>query len=63
MSPETAAWLATLRAEAAAPGSLMIPISGTVRGKPARAIVFPEEFVGKTDAELLAHLRARLAEQ
>lgn len=41
----------------------MIPISGTVGGRPARAIIFPEEFVGKSDTELLAHLRARLAEQ
>jgi len=62
MSPDTAAWLANLRAEAAAPGSLMIPISGTVRGRPARAVIFQDEFVGKTDAELLALFRARLAE-
>ncbi|WP_306393362.1 hypothetical protein [Telluria beijingensis] len=62
MSPADAAWLANVRADADA-GSLMVIVTGTVRGQPARAVIFPDEIVGKADIELLAHLRARLAEQ
>lgn len=57
MSPETAAWLANLRAEAAAPGALLV----AVEGDPPVAI-YPNDIVGKSDAELLAFVRERLAE-
>lgn len=63
MSPDTAAWLATLRAEAASPDSLMAVTTGTVRSKPARAVIFQHEIVGMSDDELYAFVRARLAEQ
>lgn len=58
MSPETAAWLANLRAEAAAPGALLV----AVEGNPPVAI-YPNDIVGKSDDELLAFVRERLAEQ
>ena len=59
MSPAHAAWLANVRAEAAA-GALMVIVTGTVRGQPARAIIFPDEIVGKSDDELLVLARTRL---
>lgn len=62
MSPAYAAWLATVRAEAAS-GALMVIVTGTVRGQPARAAIFPDEIVGLADDELLALARARLAEK
>lgn len=62
MSPGTAAWLANVRAEAEA-GALMVIVTGTVRGRPARAAIFPDEIVGLADDELLALARARLAEK
>ena len=58
MSPEIAAWLANLRAEAAAPGALLVAVEGT----PPLAI-YPDDIVGKSDNELLAFVRARLDEQ
>lgn len=58
MSPATAAWLATVRAEAAAPGSLIV----IVRGPAGRVAIFPEDIVGKPDDELRAFLHARLTE-
>lgn len=61
MRPEIAAWLANVRAEAEAPGALMIPVTGSVRGRPARALIFPDEIVGKSDEELLALVRERLS--
>lgn len=61
MSPGTAAWLANVRAEAEAPGALMIPVTGAVRGRPVRALIFPDEVVGKSDEELLAFVRERLS--
>jgi len=62
MSPAHTVWLANVRAEAEA-GALMVIVTGTVRGRPARATIFPDEIVGKSDAELLAFACARLAEQ
>jgi hypothetical protein len=59
MSPATAAWLATVRAEAAAPGALFV----IVRGPAGRVAIPPEHIVGKSDDELLALIAARLAEQ
>ena len=58
MSLDTAAWLANLRAEAAAPGALLV----AVEGNPPVAI-FPDDMVGKSDDELLAFVRARLDEK
>jgi hypothetical protein len=59
MSPETAAWLANVRAEAAAPGALLV----IVRSKAGSVAIFPEDIVGKSDDELLSFIEARLAEQ
>lgn len=59
MSPETAAWLANLRAEAAAPGALLVAVHGE-RGPVA---IYPNETVGKSDDELLACVSRRLAER
>jgi hypothetical protein len=59
MSPETAAWLANVRAKAAAPGALLV----TVRGPAGSVAIFPDEIVGKSDDELLAFIDSRLAEQ
>ena len=61
MSPAHVAWLANVRAEAAA-GALMVIVTGTVRGQPARAIIFPDEIVGKSDEELLAFVARRLTD-
>jgi hypothetical protein len=58
MSPETAAWLANVRAEAAAPGALFV----IVRSKTASVAIPPEDIVAKSDAELLAFIAGRLAE-
>ncbi|MDN4038650.1 hypothetical protein [Massilia sp. YIM B02443] len=60
MSPGTAAWLASLRAEAEAAGPTATTVTGTVRGRPVRAVIFSDEFVGKSDEELLALVRERL---
>jgi hypothetical protein len=59
MSPETAAWLANVRAEAAAPGAVLV----TVHGPAGSVAIFPDQVVGKSDNELLALIVARLAEQ
>jgi hypothetical protein len=56
MSPDDAAWLANVRAEAAAPGALIVTVDG-------RVAIFPDEIVGKSDDELLAFIAGRLAEQ
>lgn len=61
MSPATTAWLASVRAEVAAPGSLMAIVTGTVRGQPRRVAIFPDDVVGKTDDELFAFVRERLS--
>jgi hypothetical protein len=58
MSPDTAAWLANVRAEAAAPGALVV----VVRGKSRSVAIFPDQVVGKSDDELLAFIVSRLAE-
>jgi hypothetical protein len=59
VSPETAAWLANVRAEAAAPGALFV----IVRSKTASVAIFPEDIVGKSDDESLSFIETRLAEQ
>jgi hypothetical protein len=59
MSPDTAAWLANVRAEAEAPGALLV----VVRGRSRSVAIFPEDIVGKSDDELLAYIAKRLAEQ
>lgn len=58
MSPETAAWLANVRAELA-DGALLV----TVHGPSGPVAIFPEDIVGKSDVELDAFIRARLSEQ
>lgn len=59
MSPDTAAWLANVRAEAAAPGALPV----VVRDGSRSVAIFPDQVVGKSDDELLAFIASRLAEQ
>lgn len=55
MSP---AWLANVRAEAAAPGALFVIVLG-----PAGPVaISPQDIVGKSDDELGAFIAARLAE-
>jgi len=58
MSPETAAWLANVRAELA-DGALLVTVSNDL----GSVAIFPEDLVGKTDDELLAFIRRRLSEQ
>lgn len=58
MSPDTAAWLANVRAELAA-GALLV----AVPAKTGTVAIFPEDIVGKSDNELLAFIASRLAEQ
>jgi hypothetical protein len=57
--PETAAWLANIRAEAADPSTVLVIVSG----KTGRVTIFPDEIVGKSDDELLAVIAARLADR
>jgi len=52
MDARTAAWLAKLRAEAAVPGTILV-CAGQLR-------MLPEDIVGKSDDELLAHVSALL---
>jgi hypothetical protein len=59
VNPETAAWLANVRAEAAAPGALLV----TVCGPAGSVAIFPDEIVARSDDELLAFIDSRLAEQ
>jgi hypothetical protein len=59
MSLDTAAWLANVRAEAAAPGALLV----VVRDGSRSVAIFPDQVVGKSDDELLAFIASRLAEQ
>jgi hypothetical protein len=56
MSPADAALVANVRAHAAAPGTVIIPVGG-------RVAIFPEDTVGKSDDELLVFIEQRLAEQ
>jgi hypothetical protein len=60
MRPDTVAWLANLRAQAADPGNLCVVIPRRAGGSVA---IFPEDIVGKSDAELLVYVTDRLAEQ
>lgn len=50
---EARALLANVRAEAEAPGALVVIVGG-------RVAIFPEDIVGKSDDELLAYIAARL---
>jgi hypothetical protein len=59
MKPETAAWLARVRANAAVPGTLIV----TVCGPAGSVAIFPDEIVGRSDDELLAFICRRLSEQ
>jgi hypothetical protein len=60
MRPETAAWLANVRAEADGTGRNLLVIVRT----PAGSVAFsPEDIVGKSDDELLAFIARRLTEQ
>jgi hypothetical protein len=59
MSPDTAAWLANVRAEAAAPGALLV----VVRDRSRSVAIFPEDIVGKPDDELAEFIVARLDKQ
>jgi hypothetical protein len=56
--PETAAWVASIRAEAADPSTVLVIVSG----KTGRVAIFPDEIVGKSDDELLDFIGKRLAE-
>ena len=55
MSPDTSAWLAKLRAEAEVPGTILV-CAGQLR-------MLPEDIVGKSDDELLAHVRGLLGNE
>jgi hypothetical protein len=59
VSPDTAVLLANVRAEAAAPGALLV----VVRDRSRSVAIFPEDVVGKPDDELQAFIARRLAEQ
>lgn len=58
MSPETAAWLANVRAELA-DGALLV----AVPAKTGAVAIYPEDIVGKSDDELQRFIERRLAEQ
>ena len=58
MKPETAAWLARVRANATPPGTTLV----IVRGPAGSVAILPEEIVGKSDDDLLAFIVRRLKE-
>jgi len=58
MRPETVAWHANVRAEATAPGAILV----IVRGTAGSVAISPEDIVGKSDDELLAFIAGRLTE-
>jgi len=58
MRPATVAWLANVRAEATAPGAILV----IVRGPAGSVAISPEHIVGKSDDELLAFIAGRLTE-
>ena len=55
MSPDAAAWLANVRAEAAAPGALFV----VIRGPHGPVAIDPHDIVGKSDDELQAFIAGR----
>jgi hypothetical protein len=61
MSPESAALLADVRAQAADPRVFLVVIRRKTRG--GSLAIFPEDIVGKSDDELLTFIASRLAEQ
>lgn len=60
MSPEAAALLAGVRAQAADSRVFIVVIRRKTRG--GSVAIFPEDIVGKSDDELQALIAARLAE-
>jgi hypothetical protein len=58
MSPDAAARIAKVRAEATAPGALLVVVHDRSRS----VAIFPEDIVGKSDDELQAFIAKRLAE-
>ena len=58
MRPESAAMIANLRTELAAPGALYVAIRSSDR----MVAIFPDDLVGKTDRQLLAFVRERLTQ-
>jgi hypothetical protein len=59
MSVNIAGQLANVRAAAALPGARSV----TLRGPAGSVTISPNDIVGKSDAELLAFIAGRLAEQ
>jgi hypothetical protein len=60
VSPETAALLAGVRAQAVDPNVFIVVIRRKTRG--GSVAIFTEDIVGKSDAELLAFIAGRLEE-
>lgn len=59
MNTEKNAWLANLRAEAQAPGAVLVIVP-----RPGGSIaIFPDEILDKSDEELVAFIAARSAEK
>jgi hypothetical protein len=56
--PTATAWLANVRAEAVAPGAVLV----IVRGPAGSVAIFPEDIVARSDDELLAFIAGWLAE-
>lgn len=52
---EARVWLANIRAEAEAPGALVVVVGG-------RVAIFPEDIVARSDDELPAYIARRLKE-
>lgn len=57
MRKETIEWLATLRARAEEPGIIFV----AVRARSRSIFIYPEEILDRTDEQLLAFIRHRLA--
>jgi hypothetical protein len=55
MNTDKAAWLANIRAEAEAPGAVLV----IVPAKAGSIAIFPDEIAGKSDDELLAFIAGR----
>ncbi|WP_156116686.1 hypothetical protein [Massilia sp. 9096] len=58
MNTEKNAWLANIRAEAEAPGAVLV----IARAQTGAIAIFPDEILGKSDDELLAFIAARSEE-
>lgn len=55
---DSAALLESVRAEASAPGALLV----VVKSRNRSVAIFPEDIVGKADDELLAFIAMRLSD-